>query len=285
MTAENVKPLLPTLHAGNRPAGIIPQTFDDCYRLGKMMAISGMVPDAFRDNPEACTIAIMQGLEVGLSPMAAVQSIAVINGRPTLWGDGALGVVRASGLLEWIKEWTEGDTAYCEAKRRGEPEPIRRSFSDADAKAAGLTNKKGPWQDYRPRMRQMRARGWTLRDGFADVLKGLRIAEEEHDTPMRDVTPPASKPAPLELPDIPDIEPDKQGAISGTQGPDKAPDMSPKEPDIDPDKFLAALADEIATCSNMEELAEIGENNAGTIERLPPKHRKKAEKMLKDAAE
>jgi hypothetical protein len=131
----------------------------------------------------------MQGLEVGLAPMAALQSIAVINGRPALWGDGALAVVRASGLMESIKEWTEDTTAYCEARRKGEPEPIRRSFSDADAKAAGLTNKKGPWQDYRPRMRQMRARSWVLRDGFADVLKGLHIAEEAQDIPMRDITP------------------------------------------------------------------------------------------------
>ena len=45
-------------------------------------------------------IAIMHGLEVGLSPLSALQRIAVINGRPTIWGDGALALVKASGLCE-----------------------------------------------------------------------------------------------------------------------------------------------------------------------------------------
>ena len=194
MSEEALKPkplaIAQTLTAGGKALGIIPQTFDDCYRMGKLMALSGLVPDSFKNNAEACCVAIMQGLEVGLSPMAALQSIAVINGRPSLWGDGALAVVRASGKMEWLKEWTEDTTAYCEAKRKGEDGTVLRSFSDADAKAAGLLNKKGPWQDYRPRMRQMRARSWVLRDGFSDILKGLHIAEEAQDIPMRDITPP-----------------------------------------------------------------------------------------------
>lgn len=180
---------LPTLTAGARPVAIIPTTFEECYRLGQLLAASGMVPKEFAGKPEACVVAIMQGLEVGLSPMAAMQTIAVINGRPTLWGDGAMAVVRASGMLEWVKEWTEGDTAWCEAKRKGQEGTIKRSFSDADAKAAGLLGKPGPWAQYRPRMRQMRARSWTLRDGFPDALRGLGIAEEVQDIQMKDVTP------------------------------------------------------------------------------------------------
>src|SRR3546814_7442417 len=33
-------------------------------------------------------------------------------------------------------------------------------------------------------MRQMRARAWAMRDGFADVLKGIGIAEEVRDFPV-----------------------------------------------------------------------------------------------------
>jgi hypothetical protein len=179
--------------AGASARGIVPTTFEECQRFGALLAASGMVPKEFAGKPEACAVAVMQGLEIGLSPMAALQSIAVINGRPTLWGDGALAVVRASGLLEWLTEHTDGDTAWCEAKRRGQEQTIKRSFSDADAKAAGLLGKVGPWTQYRPRMRQMRARAWVLRDGFADALKGMGIAEEVNDIPpMRDVTPKSS---------------------------------------------------------------------------------------------
>lgn len=179
--------------AGAIAKGIVPSTFEDCQRMGALLAASGMVPKDFAGKPEACTVAVMQGLELGLSPMAALQSIAVINGRPTIWGDGALAVVRSSGLLEWITEWTDGDIAWCEAKRKGQEQTIKRSFSDADAKAANLLGKPGPWSQYKPRMRQMRARSWVLRDGFADALRGMSIAEEVQDIPpMRDVTPKSS---------------------------------------------------------------------------------------------
>ncbi|RJO66933.1 MAG: hypothetical protein C4523_10585 [Myxococcales bacterium] len=250
--------IAPTLSAGGRALAIVPQSFDDCYRMGKLLAISGLVPNDYKNNPEGCTVAIMQGLELGLSPMAALQSIAVINGRPSIWGDGALAVVRASGLLEYIKEWTDGTTAYCEVKRAGEPEPIVRTFSDDDAKAAGLLTKKGPWQEYRPRMRQMRARSWALRDGFADVLKGLHIAEEAQDIPMRDVTPQSTRAALPEIPDIPDV-PD----ISTTD------EAEPVDLIADEDGFLVAFEEQMREAGgDVVLIQEIWDSNEHMLERL-----------------
>lgn len=198
-TLEQAQPerSLPAIAAGGSVKAIIPQTFDDAYRIAKAVSVSGLAPKDFK-TPETILIAIMHGAEIGLPPMQALQSIAVINGRPSIWGDGALGLVRGSGLLEWLEEITEGTTAICRAKRKGEPKPIERRFSDADAKAAGLLGKSGPWTQYQGRMRQMRARSWVLRDGFADVLRGLAIAEEAMDVPpMKDITPtpPSAPPA------------------------------------------------------------------------------------------
>ena len=173
--------------AVGKAGAIVPQNFDECYRMAQMMAASGMVPDAFRGKPEACMVAIMQGLEVGLGPMAALQSIAVINGRPSLWGDGAIAVVRASGLLEYMSEDVVNGTATCTVKRKGEPDAVVRKFTTDDAKRAGLLNKKGPWQQYTSRMLQMRARAFALRDVFPDALRGLAIAEEAQD--IVDITP------------------------------------------------------------------------------------------------
>lgn len=179
---SNVTVMEPRLapRAGTRPQAIIPQTMDDAYRLAKAVCLSGLAPKGL-DKPEACMVAILHGLEIGLAPMTALQRIAVVNGRPTIWGDAAIGLVRASGLAEYVQERTEGETAICEAKRRGEPEPIVRTFSVADAKQAGLWGKSGPWTQYSKRMLQMRARAFALRDGFADVLGGLYLKEELDD--------------------------------------------------------------------------------------------------------
>jgi len=187
MTGTNLatvaSPRVP-LRAGGNIAAIVPQDAEQAWRMAEMIAKSGLAPRDMQ-SPEKIVTAIFTGLEIGLKPMQAVQSIAVVNGRPTVWGDAALGLVEASGLLEDFEEIVDGDgdamVARCRAKRQGRASAIERTFSAADAKAAGLWNKSGPWQQYKRRMLQLRARAFTLRDGFADVLKGLQITEEARD--------------------------------------------------------------------------------------------------------
>lgn len=167
--------------------GLALATFDDAFRFAKVVAATEFAPKDFRGKPEACMLAIQAGSEVGLSPMQSLQSIAVINGRPSIWGDAAMALVQASPVCEFVREYTEGDgenlVAICEAKRRGYPAPTVVRFSVADAKKAGLWGKSGPWQQYPARMLALRARGFALRNAFADALRGLITAEEAQDYP------------------------------------------------------------------------------------------------------
>lgn len=183
MTIEQSKTLQVSrnLNAANLPAQASIGNIADRMRFAEMVAKSDLAPKDYKGKPENAFIAIEMGLEVGLAPMQAIQNIAVINGRPCVWGDAMLAIVQASGKLEWVKEWSEGDISYCSTQRAGYPEPYTTSFSDADAKAAGLLGKAGPWTNYKSRMRQMRARAFNLRDQFADVIKGLNSAEEVQD--------------------------------------------------------------------------------------------------------
>jgi len=164
---------------------IIPQSIEEAYRIAQFVTAANTAPKTYGRDANTVMVGIMHGLEVGLTPMAALQSIAVINGMPTIYGDGALGLVRSSSLLEDIKEEISGEgdsmVATCTCKRIGQETPIVSTFSVADAKEAGLWKKAGPWTQYPKRMLQMRARSWALRDGFADVLRGLYIREEAED--------------------------------------------------------------------------------------------------------
>lgn len=161
---------------------LAPRTLGEAIEFAKIMANSDLVPKDFREKPGNVLVAVQMGAEVGLAPMQAIQNIAVINGRPAMWGDACLALVKASGLLAMIDEVDDGSQATCTVQRRGEPNAVSRSFSMDDAKTAGLLSKDGPWKTYPKRMRQMRARAWALRDAFPDVLKGLAIREEAEDT-------------------------------------------------------------------------------------------------------
>lgn len=159
-----------------------PQTFEQALQFSDILAESDLVPKDFKGKPGNCLIAMQWGAELGLKPLQALQNIAIINGRPALWGDAVIALVRSSPLCEYITESDDGGTAVCRVKRRGESEEVR-TFSMEDAKAAGLAGKQGPWTQYPKRMRQMRARAFALRDVFPDVLRGMPIAEEVMDIP------------------------------------------------------------------------------------------------------
>ena len=159
-----------------------PRTFEQALTFAGYLAESDMVPKDFKGRPGNCLIAIQWGAELGLKPLQAMQNLAIINGRPSLWGDAVIALVRASPLCEFVIETETPTASTCTVKRRGEPEQSR-TFTDEDAQKAGLKGKAGPWTQFPKRMRQMRARAFALRDVFPDVLRGLPVAEEIMDAP------------------------------------------------------------------------------------------------------
>lgn len=168
------------------------RSLDDVWRFASIVVASGLAPKDIT-RPETAAIAIQYGMEIGIPPMRAMQSIAVINGRPTLWGDTMLGLCIGHPSFDGkqFKEWFEGKpltdewTACCQVCRIGR-EPVVSRFSVVDAKRASLWGKAGPWQQYPQRMLKLRARAWALRDEFCDVLGGFGMAEEMQD--VREVT-------------------------------------------------------------------------------------------------
>ena len=161
-------------------------SLDDYWRFAGMVLKGGMATKS--DTQASIVIKLQMGAEVGLTPMQAIQNVAVINGRPSLWGDALLGVCQGSPVFDHavFKEEAFGEPGTpeygwrCTVCRRG-GQPITRVFTRAMAKDANLLGKSGPWSQYTDRMLQMRARGFALRDGFADVLKGLCSVEEAQD--------------------------------------------------------------------------------------------------------
>jgi hypothetical protein len=165
---------------------IRPTNYQELSDFARLAANSELVPRDYRGKVGNVMIACQMGSELGLSPMQSLNSIAVINGRPGVWGDGLIGLCRQSPLCEDIVETLTGEgddrEAVCIAKRRGAA-PVEGRFSVADAKRARLWGKPGPWTEYPDRMLRNRARSFALRDAFPDVLRGLRPVEELLDTP------------------------------------------------------------------------------------------------------
>lgn len=187
---------IPAIIAGGSIAAVVPANVRELRELADMLADSDMIPAAYKKKPGDIVVGVMFGMELGLPPLASLRHVAVINGKPSLYGDGQLGVAMGKGQLEDIEEKIEGDgenmKAVCRVRRRNMATDTIRVYSVADAKKAGLWGKAGPWTQHPKRMLQMRARSFALRDTFADYLLGLS-AEEARDIGVgpdnaRDVT-------------------------------------------------------------------------------------------------
>ena len=167
-------------------SSIVPQSFKELNEFAGIIAKTDMIPNGYKNKPGDCLVAMMMGHELGLPYLMALQNIATINGKPSIYGDLGLALVRSSRQLEEFDEFDQGQalkeqTGKCVLRRAGDKKERVFTFSVEDAKRAGLWGKQGPWTNYPGRMLQMRARAFALRDVFPDVLKGLGIAEEAAD--------------------------------------------------------------------------------------------------------
>jgi len=183
-------------------SGLRPQNMDELFKLAGMIAGSALAPKDYRGKPNDTSIAMMMGLELGLNPMQAIQNIAVINGRPSIWGDAMLALVQNHPSFKSIEESINESTmtATCTVCRKG-GKPHTETFSRQDAETAGLWGR-NTWKQYPKRMLSMRARGFALRNQFADALLGLISREEAYDFKEEvEINPVAT-----ERPDLKEIE-------------------------------------------------------------------------------
>jgi len=241
--------------------------FSEALQVAKAIGASQLVPTRFRGKPADILVAWQYGAELGLQPMQALQSIAVINGTPALYGDGLLGVAMSHPLWGGKAEKLVDGVATCTVKRKGQPDTTA-TFSIEDAKTAGLWGKAGPWTQYWKRMLQMRARAFAIRDAFADVLRGFKTVEELRDgfveedgagvAPAEERAPRVSSATPQtgmasEIPDT--ARPVQDPTV--TEG--EVVEAEPTEPSEEPSEALAAMLSAIDKATKLEDLTDVGD--------------------------
>jgi len=176
---------------------LMPRSLQEKVEMAKYLAQSGLMPGGLQ-TPAQVLVALQMGHELGLSPMIAVNNIAVINGRPSLSSSimDAIVMNRPDYAGRSIKFEGEGETRSCTVtvqRKIGENvETFEGYFSMRMAKDAGLLDKKGEvWKHYPDRMLKARASGYADKDGWPDALAGMISQEEAESIPPepRDVTP------------------------------------------------------------------------------------------------
>lgn len=177
-------------------ASLMPQSYEGKLQMAGALAKSGLIPQGL-NTPEKVFVALQWGHELGLSPMVAVNNVAVINGKPTLSADIMAAVVKRSpeyGGIEWVKNTeTEAECVITRILSNGKTESITSRFTMQDAVNAGLAGRQ-VWKQYPKRMLKHRCLSYGLKDMFPDILAGLYTPEEmesvSEETPIeKNITP------------------------------------------------------------------------------------------------
>lgn len=185
---------------------LVPSSLVEAESMASTLSKSGMLPDHFKGKPADVFWAISFGLEVGFGPVAALNSVYVVHGRPGLYADAMVALVLSSGHCKYFRKVSSDDRqATYETMRNGDPEPTQVSVTIEAAERAGWSKNNTKYATEPRRMLEARAKSWLAKDRYPDVLRGIGSVEELRDegetptkwgpAPIIDIAP-AAKPAP-----------------------------------------------------------------------------------------
>lgn len=157
------------------------------YYDAKIWAVMKMMAQTFIDakafpqdvqNVPQAMVRLQAGHELGLMPIESLKYIALINGRPSLWGDKAIEMVVSAGhRIEWGK--CDDQAATCKITRKDTGACMEATYTMKQAIERGLTAKGGSWKTAPENMLKFKAFHMIAKFIVPDALHGASIAEIE----------------------------------------------------------------------------------------------------------
>lgn len=147
--------------------------------FSEKLALADLLPAAYRRKPANVLYAIEYGRTIGITPLAAIIGVHVIEGKPSASAALISGLVRRAGHKLRVEADDAKLTATVTIIRSDDPDFVFTSTWDMDrAKIAGLTGKQ-VWKNYPISMLKARAITEAARDACQEALFGLLYTPEE----------------------------------------------------------------------------------------------------------
>lgn len=150
------------------------------------LAPSTILPTAYRGNAANAFVAAETGAALGLEPLQALASIAVINGRATLSSDLMAAVIRRAGHTLRIVENSQESVTATLIRADDKTFKFEVTWDKDKAVKAGLWGQKGPWSQYPTQMLMARAITEVARQGASETLMGMIYSPEDFGATITD---------------------------------------------------------------------------------------------------
>jgi hypothetical protein len=233
---------------------LVPRGLAEATQMSDTLSKSQLLPEHFRGKPSDVFLAIAFGLELGLGPIAALQSIYVIKGKPGLYADAMVALVLASGMAEYFTlVEMSADSATWETKRHGAPAPTRVTVSIEQAQKAGWAAQNPKYGTEPDIMLSARAKGRLAKQVYPDVLKGIASVEEIRDDAA--TSPGFSPPPAMTAGQVIDVT--DQQAAAAPDSSDQTKNLARRIGDTKSEEALRPLAREIKAVENVEDREQL----------------------------
>lgn len=153
------------------------QSADAAYQVAERLSQSAFVPAQFKGKAVELTAAILAGIEVGLSPMAAMRSFDIIQGTAAPRAITLRAIVQSHGH-EMVLVESNSSRCKMRGKRRGSDQWQEVVWSMDRARDLGLAGKDG-WKKQPAAMLIARATSELARLIASDAILGIGYSAEE----------------------------------------------------------------------------------------------------------
>lgn len=153
------------------------QSAQAAYSVAERLVQTSFVPEGFRNKPHEATAAILSGLEVGLSPMAALRSFDVIQGTAAPRAITLRAILQSRGHEIEVVESTN-TRCKMRGRRKGATDWQSVLWTIERAQQLGVTNKAN-WKNQPAAMLVARATSELSRLVAADAILGIGYSSEE----------------------------------------------------------------------------------------------------------
>lgn len=240
-----------------------PRNTDEAWILAGRLFKSQLLPRWITSHEGAYTIMIA-GRELGLTSMQSIRSLKMVEGNITMPAELMRARVKRSPSCLYLQliEATDKIVTY-ETHRRGEPHPVRMSYTIEDAQRAGLASKPN-WQRHPRPMLLARGTSGICREVYPEAVIGI------HESTSDEVYDGGEHEAPrVPHREVPSAKPESTAKVSAPK--DETKQEAKQEPtpkgEPRPDAAAQALAahemqQRIAVAATVEELLLINVSKA-----------------------
>lgn len=168
-------------------------TFQLSYQMAKGLSESTLVPIPFQKNPANCLIAIEQANRLCISPLAVMQNLNIIQGRPCFSSSFIIALINSSKKydieLQFDEEEKDGKpyACTCWTELNGRKVSGIKITMDMAEKEKWLQKNGSKWQTMPQVMLRYRAASFFARMNCPELSIGLYSKEELDDFPVKKV--------------------------------------------------------------------------------------------------